>query len=116
MAEPPRLSEILLPDDKVIIYFVTLCVEGRRPVLANSHMLAAAGFKRLLRKNLSSQDWEWQRGCFDRLLRSDDDLESKWIYVQENPVRAGLVQRSEDWPYYLDFINDETLTASPTEP
>jgi len=140
----------------VIIYFVTFCVEGRRPVLANSdtleavkkgiaqlrrwevlaavimpdhvHMIVspvedrdlsigdfAAGFKRLLRKNLSSQDWEWQRGCCDRLLRSDEDLESKWIYVQENPVRAGLVQRSEDWPYYLDFINDGKLTASPTK-
>ena len=156
MAEPPRLSEILLPDHKVIIYFVTLCVEGRRPVLANPHVLLAvknaiaqlrrwevmaavimpdhahmivspvedrdlsigdfaAGFKRLLRKELGSQDWQWQRGCFDRLLRSDEDLESKWIYVQENPVRAGLVQRSEDWPYYLDFINDGKLTASPTK-
>jgi REP element-mobilizing transposase RayT len=74
----------------------------------------AAGFKRLLRKNLGLQDWEWQRGCFDRLLRSDEDLESKWIYVQENPVRAGLVQRAEDWPFYLDLISDEKLTASPT--
>ena len=155
MAQPPRLSEILLPAEKEIIYFVTLCVEGRRPVLANSHTLEAlkaisqlrrwdvmaavimpehahmvvapvedrelsigdfaAAFKRLLRKSLGSQTWEWQRGCFDRLLRSDEDLGSKWIYVQENPVRAGLVQRSEDWPYYLDFINDGKLTASPTK-
>jgi len=156
MAEPPRLSEILLPHDKEIIYFVTLCVEGRRPVLVNSatfkaiketiaqlrrwevmaavimpdhiHTIVspvedrelsvgdfASGFKRMLRKSLGPQDWEWQRGCFDRLLRSDEDLGSKWMYVQENPVRAGLVQRSEDWPYYLDFINDEKLTASPTE-
>ncbi len=64
-------------------------------------------FKRLLRKTLVEQDWEWQRGCFDRLLRSDENLHSKWIYVQDNPVRHGLVQRPEDWPYYLDFINDE---------
>ena len=27
--------------------------------------------------------------------------------VQDNLVRQGLVQRWEDWPYYLDFINDE---------
>jgi putative transposase len=64
-------------------------------------------FKRLLRKTLVEQDWEWQRGCFDRLLRSDDNLHSKWIYVQGNPVRHGLVQRAGDWPYHLDFINDE---------
>jgi len=65
------------------------------------------GFKRVLRKTLGLQPWEWQRGCFDRLLRSDENLHSKWTYVQDNPVRHGLVQRSQDWPYYLDFINDE---------
>ena len=65
------------------------------------------GLKRVLRKTLGSQPWEWQRGCFDRLLRSDENLHSKWIYVQDNPVRHALVQRAEDWPYYLDFINDE---------
>jgi putative transposase len=65
----------------------------------------ATGFKRTLRKSLGSQPWEWQRGCFDRLLRSDENLSSKWIYVQDNPVRQGLVQRWEDWPYYLDFEN-----------
>jgi hypothetical protein len=63
--------------------------------------------KRVLRKTLGSQKWEWQRGCFDRLLRSDENLHSKWIYAQDNPVRHGFVRRSEDWPYYLDFINDE---------
>src|ERR1700720_1231763 len=65
------------------------------------------GFKRVLRKTLGSQPREWQRGCFDRLLRSDENLHSKWIYVQDNPVRHGFVRRSQDWPYYLDFINDE---------
>ena len=67
----------------------------------------STGFKRVLRKTLGSQKWEWQRGCFDRLLRSDENLLSKWIYAQDNPVRHGFVRRSEDWPYYLDFINDE---------
>jgi REP element-mobilizing transposase RayT len=62
------------------------------------------GFKRLLRKRVGPQPWEWQRGCFDRLLRSDDNL--WWIYVKDNPVRHRLVQRAEDWPYYLDFINE----------
>jgi REP element-mobilizing transposase RayT len=75
----------------------------------------ATGFKRLLRKELGQQKWQWQRGCFDRLLRSDENLGSKWIYVQDNPVRAGFVARAEDWPLYLDLVNDGKLTASPTE-
>jgi hypothetical protein len=69
-----------------------------------------------LRKAIPSQSWKWQRGCFDRLLRSDENLEDKWIYVQDNPVRAGLVRKAEDWPFYLDFINDSgKLAASPTK-
>jgi hypothetical protein len=64
---------------------------------------------------LADQNWEWQRGCFDRLLRSDENLRNKWIYVQDNPVRQGLVQRLEDWPYYLDFINDEGSCQLPLQ-
>ncbi len=41
----------------------------------------------------------WQREFFDHLLRSNESYESKWIYVRDNPVRAGLVARWEDWPY-----------------
>ncbi|MFN2542627.1 MAG: transposase [Chthoniobacterales bacterium] len=147
MAEPPRLSEILLPWEKSIIYFDTLCVQNRRKILANPetfeairrtlpqlrkwHVWLAAvimpdhvhvivspvedrgvsigdfshGFKRILRKTLKSQMWEWQRGYFDRLLRFDENLTSKWIYMRDNPVRHGFVEKAEDWRYHLDLVN-----------
>jgi REP element-mobilizing transposase RayT len=41
MGEPPRLSEIQLPWEISIIYFVTLCVEDRRKVLANPKVFEA---------------------------------------------------------------------------
>ncbi|MGD0650317.1 MAG: transposase [Verrucomicrobiia bacterium] len=41
----------------------------------------------------------WQSEFFDHLLRSDESYEQKWHYVLNNPVRAGLVRRWEDWPY-----------------
>jgi hypothetical protein len=46
-------------------------------------------------------DWTrfWQREFFDHLLRTPESYERKWRYVLENPVRAGLVVKSEDWPY-----------------
>lgn len=88
----------------------------------------ASGFKRLLRQALGKQEWEWQRGCFDRLLRSDENLHNKWTYVWQNPVRAGLVKNAEDWPFFIDLIDKEgsyqfplqeksdgKLSASPTE-
>ena len=44
-------------------------------------------------------DWVWQEGCFDRLLRSDESAQQKWEYIRYNPVRAGLVEKPEEWPY-----------------
>ncbi len=40
-----------------------------------------------------------QPGFFDHLLRNNESYAQKWEYVRENPVRAGLVHCSEDWPY-----------------
>ena len=41
MAEPPRLPVILLPWEKSIIYFVTICVKDRRKVLATPEVFGA---------------------------------------------------------------------------
>ena len=41
----------------------------------------------------------WQKGFFDHLLRSGESYSQKWDYVRENPVRAGLAESAEDWPF-----------------
>ena len=41
----------------------------------------------------------WQEGFFDHVLRSSESYEQKWLYVRDNPVRAGLVSKWEEWPY-----------------
>ena len=40
---------------------------------------------------------KWQSGFFDHRLRSDESEEEKAIYIRMNPVRAGLVEKPEDW-------------------
>jgi REP element-mobilizing transposase RayT len=62
----------------------------------------SAGLKRFVRSQTQAA-WKWQEGVFDRLLRRDEFAESKWFYIRENPVRAGLVERWEDWPYLIDY-------------
>jgi putative transposase len=42
---------------------------------------------------------EWQVDHWDTRLRSDENCEAKWEYVRNNPVRAGLVDSADDWPY-----------------
>ena len=103
VADPRKwrlLAAVVMPDH---MHFLITPMEDRGLSMGDF----ANGFKRLLRKRLLSQTGEWQRGCFDRLLRSSENLHSKWLYLQENPVRAGLVRESEDWPSYLDFIDRE---------
>ena len=41
----------------------------------------------------------WQKGFFDHVLRGSESYSQKWDYVRENPVRAGLVPRWEEWPH-----------------
>jgi putative transposase len=40
----------------------------------------------------------WQAEFFDHVLRSAASYGEKWAYVQQNPVRAGLVPNADDWP------------------
>jgi putative transposase len=125
MAHPPRIP-VWLPDEQSVIYFVTICIADRKPVLANhrafdAFKIAASKLKQwkviaavvmpdhlhvivtptedrdarigdfsaaLKRWIPTTADWQWEPGCFDRLLRSDESLQNKWLYVEENPVRA----------------------------
>ena len=47
---------------------------------------------------------EWQRDFFEHRLRKEESLREKADYILVNPVRAGLVEKEEDWPYV--FIAD----------
>jgi len=35
-------------------------------------------------------------------LRHDESLDEKVAYIRENPVRAGLIAKGEEWPYAMD--------------
>jgi REP element-mobilizing transposase RayT/mono/diheme cytochrome c family protein len=43
---------------------------------------------------------EWQRDFFDHRLRKDESYREKADSIRANPVRAGLIAVSEDWPYF----------------
>jgi putative transposase len=46
----------------------------------------------------------WQREFFDHLLRSDESYAAQWEYVRQNPVRAGLCETPDDWPYQGEMV------------
>ncbi len=41
----------------------------------------------------------WARDYFDRFVRNSEQLEATVRYVHENPVKAELVERAEQWPW-----------------
>ncbi|MFN2579048.1 MAG: transposase [Pyrinomonadaceae bacterium] len=73
-------------------------------------------------KNLSTREyWRWhdgklwQRQFFDHILRNGEDFDQTLDYIRMNPVRRGLVERAEDWPYTerLDYLNLVRAGTSP---
>jgi REP element-mobilizing transposase RayT len=41
----------------------------------------------------------WAREYYDRFIRDPAHFESAVAYIRNNPVKAGLVARAEDWPW-----------------
>jgi len=68
---------------------------------------------RSVNKLLGSCGPVWQDESFDHLLRSDESLAEKREYIRQNPVRAGLVARAEDYRWlWVDRESNSTTTAT----
>jgi putative transposase len=44
---------------------------------------------------------EWQRNFFDHRLRRDESESEKFEYIRQNPLRAGLIRKIDEWPYAI---------------
>ncbi len=86
MAERPQRLERIFEKYDPPLYFVTFNAARRRRVLA-------------------AKPPHWQEGFFDHLIRNPESYEEKWSYVRENPVRAGLVDSAERWPYAGEIVS-----------
>jgi len=90
---------VIMPDH--IHCFVRVGREGRIG-------LAIKALKRAITKEIHTFQRDkhvWQEGFFDHLLRSSESYSEKWEYVRANPVRAGLVERVEEWPFQGEVEN-----------
>jgi len=71
------------------------------------HMTISMGREHDLSKTLGAwKRWlakkyglKWQRNFFEHRLRNDESEYEKRCYIADNPIRAGLVERREDWPW-----------------
>jgi putative transposase len=62
----------------------------------------------------------WQKGYYDHVLRRQEAIEDVARYVLENPVRAGLVQDWNEYPFiggvFVDEASDGDLKVAATVP
>ena len=78
---------VLMPDHLHMLVSI-----GRRFLLP--HVITA--WKRYVARHSTVR---WQDGFFDHRIRSEQSVVEKTEYMRFNPVRAGLIERAEDWPY-----------------
>ncbi len=52
----------------------------------------------------------WEDESFDHWVRNDVELRRIRIYIERNPVTAGLVARPEDWPWSSAAKQSDTAT------
>jgi len=58
---------------------------------------------------LGSKGGIWQARFYERALRTPRDVEEAIVYVHDNPIKAGLADRPEDydWSSYRAYISGE---------
>jgi len=55
---------------------------------------------RKIKENLSLNGTVWQEGFYDHAIRKDESLTEIIKYAWYNPVRAGIVESPNDYPYW----------------
>lgn len=53
----------------------------------------------------------WQKESYDHWVRDAEELERIIRYIEENPVKAGLVQVPEEWPFSSAFMRKQRGAA-----
>ena len=56
---------------------------------------------RFINKILGTTGAVWQEESFDRIVRDQNEYDEKLQYMWNNPVKAGLVEVSEEYQYFV---------------
>ena len=85
---------VIMPD-----HYHLICQLGKEKSLAQiMHSINTLSAK------FAGKHWDvkkpfWQAGYYDHLIRHEKELLIPMNYIEENPIRAGLVEEARDWPY-----------------
>jgi putative transposase len=120
--KPRGVNQLCQPDVAEFLKNTLLFYQARNELwvhlflLMPDHLHAILSFSPMIGMQKSMSKWKhyaarekginWQRDFFDHRLRKDESFVEKAHYIRMNPVRAGLVDSPESWPYVWTFCDE----------
>lgn len=90
---------VVMPDH-VHMVFTPLRDEDRCTYVLSEIMQGIKGASaRSINKALGRKGQVWQDESFGHVLRSDESVRAKVEYICQNPIRKGLVEEENDYPW-----------------
>ena len=74
---------------------------------------------RKINKGLGRSGRLWEKGFYERKIRSEDELSNQLGYSRENPVRKGYVEDARDWlccELYPDWYQLSSMPEGSRDP
>ena len=101
-------AAIVMPDHVHVIFSPLQDADGHLFSFAEIMSGIKGASAHSINKVIGRRGRVWQEESFDRLLRSDENARSKCEYVCQNPVRAGLVESEDEYPWiWRDWVEGE---------
>lgn len=96
-----NLRVVVIMPDHVHLILTPLADEIRRRIFSLPEIMKAikSTSSHAINRWLRTRDTIWQEESFDHVLRSSESLDAKIDYILQNPVRAGLVNVTSEYPW-----------------
>jgi putative transposase len=72
--------------------------------LEKTMQLIKGGFSFRAKRELGFMGEIWQRGFSDVRIADESSFQNHRVYIDNNPVKSGLVNTPEDYPYGTAFL------------
>jgi putative transposase len=90
---------VVMPDHVHLLITVSADMSVERAV-----QLIKGGFSYRLKKEFEYSGEVWQRGFSEVRVNDRESFATHREYIAENPVKGGLVNASEDYPYCYGYL------------
>lgn len=92
-------TAVIMPDHVHLLFTALRDGEGWTFALPEILKAIKGTSARSINKLMGGNGPVWQHESFDHVLRGDESLLETIEYIRQNPVRKGLVQRPEEYPW-----------------